>query len=77
MKKGTNHSPETRAQMSESHGKRGVVGVNLETGEVVALASTRAAKEKGWASSNIVACCKGRKKSCYGFSWAYADAVAA
>lgn len=71
MNKGTKHTPATRAKMSEAHDKRAVMGTHLKTGEVIYLKSTRAAREKGWASSNIVACCKGRKKSCYGYSWSY------
>lgn len=71
MKTGTKHSEETRQRMSESHKKRPIVGVSLTTGEVIRLPSTRAAREHGFASSNIVACCRGRKKSCYGFTWSY------
>lgn len=75
MNRGTKHTPETRAKMSAAHPKREVIGFNPKTGDVTFLKSTRAAKDKGWASSNIVACCKGRKHSCYGFLWRYLDAI--
>lgn len=66
-------SDETRAAMATAHKQTSVKGIHMETGEVVILPSTRAGQDKGWASSNIVACCKGRKKSCYGFRWSYVD----
>lgn len=68
-------STETRAAMAAAHKQRAVRGVHTETGEVVILPSTRAGAERGWASSNIVACCRGRRKACYGFTWSYMEAT--
>lgn len=50
-----------------------VVGTNRMTGQTVRFGSSRdAARQMGVHASGIVACLKGRQKTCNGFAWEYA-----
>lgn len=66
----SNRSAETRARMSDAHNKDKVPVLCVETGAVYPGASD-AARTTSTSVSNIVACCKGRRKSTGGFHWKY------
>ena len=54
-----------------------VIGIDKVTGLIVEFASAHEAeRETGIAQQNICACCKGKRNSCGGFYWMYADADA-
>ena len=59
--------------MSDSHPKRPIIGIHMETHETRQYESTRGATADGFASSNITAACKGRLRHCYGYYWRYLD----
>lgn len=68
----SNRSTETRKRLSDAQAKRPVRC--LETGTVYPGIS-EAARQTGLSSSNIAACCKGRRRSTGGFRWEYAENV--
>jgi hypothetical protein len=71
---GMKMSTETRSRMSASHPKKPVLALVLGTEAVESYESTRDPKlvKQGFASADIVACCKGRRVSAYGRVWLYA-----
>jgi hypothetical protein len=70
---GRKHTAATKRKMSESKPKRPVIAVNMDTRETRTFESTRAAADEGFASSNIIAACKGRLRHYKNHFWRYAD----
>jgi hypothetical protein len=54
---------------------RPVLAVDSNTGQWRLFASTRAAQDRGFASSNIVAVALGRRRASYGYRWFYVDTL--
>lgn len=51
-----------------------IIGIDKVTGLIVEFASAlEAERETGIAQQNICACCKGKRNSCGGFYWMYAN----
>ena len=66
----SNRSAETRKRLSDAQSKIPVLCVELNT---VYPGASIAARETGTSVSNIVACCKGRRKTTGGYHWSYAS----
>ena len=67
----SNRSEETRKRMSDAHEKDKVSVVCVETGVTYSCVS-EASRATKCSTSNIVACCKGRRKTTGGYHWEYA-----
>lgn len=70
--KGRHHSEETKRKMSKKLGKP-VVQIDTTTNKIVKVwGSTRKAEgQGGFTSTNISACCRGKRKTHKGYKWMY------
>jgi len=66
-----------KAGLMTKHGrdKRPVIAENKKTGELLRFDSLTDASKHGFRISNICACCKGIRRSHYGYKWSYLDDV--
>lgn len=73
MKRSGETLSKTRQEKHWTSKTCGVVGVNIKTGEVIEFESCKKAMEfLGLKSqSDITKCCKGKRKSCGGYTWSY------
>ena len=60
--------------MENAKKKRFIIQLNLDNSLIREWCSgTEIQNELGFAHGNIVKCCKGQKKTAYGYKWAYKD----
>ena len=65
---GKHHTEETKRKLSKQ-----VLQLDKDTGEVIReWLSTRESGRQGFNHSHIAACCRGERKTAYGFKWQYA-----
>ena len=67
-----NQNPASKTRMKRGKIKA-VVGVNIETNEIVSYPSANAAKVDGFNKNYIYDCCKGKKEYYKGYRWYYEE----
>lgn len=75
---GHHHSEETKKKMSESQinnlkKSKQVMQLTLDWGLVKIWNSASECKRNGFNQGNVSACCRGERKTAYGFIWKYYD----
>lgn len=55
--------------------KRPVIGENKKTGELLTFESLTEAASHGFKAASICICCKGKRRSHYGYKWSYLEEI--